>query len=281
MYLMKENENSIAVAQKPFLKWAGGKRWFVQRYGDMLPRKFNRYIEPFLGGGAVFFYLRPEEALLGDTNRELVESYEALKSDWKLVCRYLRKHQKLHSREYYYNVRDAEYRSRASRAARFIYLNRTGWDGLYRVNRSGRFNVPVGNRSTVVYDDDDFRELSETLKSAELIVGDFEGLIDSAGRGDLLFVDPPYTVQHNHNAFIKYNEHLFSWSDQERLCYALRRAKSRGASIVATNAYHHSVMDLYDEEFETFCVTRLSRISSKVEARRQTEELVVLARGDI
>jgi DNA adenine methylase len=106
-------------------------------------------------------------------------------------------------------------------------------------------------------------------------VADFEDLVDSAGDGDLLFVDPPYTVRHNHNAFIKYNEKLFSWYDQERLFYALRRAKSRGALILGTNAYHQSVRELYQNDFHTKCVSRNSPISSKASTRKNYEELVI------
>lgn len=260
---------------KPFLKWAGGKRWFVANYADVLPRKYNRYIEPFLGSGAVFFHLRPQRALLGDVNSELVEAYQAIKDDWKLVFRYLKEHHNNHSRKYYYEIRDAVRTSPASRAARFIYLNRTCWNGLYRVNLKGIYNVPIGTKSSVVFEDDCFDEIAVALKFAKLITGDFEDLIDVAERGDLVFVDPPYTVRHNHNAFIKYNEKLFSWYDQERLFYALKRAKNRGAQIVGTNAYHKSVKDLYRDTFDCYSVSRVSSISSKVESRKKFDELLI------
>ena len=139
---------------KPFLKWAGGKRWFVTNHSDLLPQSFNRYIEPFLGSGAVFFHLQPQNALLGDSNKELVDTYRAIKSEWKLVYRYLRAHHTKHSKEYYYQIRKSRPISSASKAARFIYLNRTCWNGLYRVNLSGVFNVPIGTKSTVVFADD-------------------------------------------------------------------------------------------------------------------------------
>lgn len=261
---------------KPFLKWAGGKRWFVQNYESLIPSDYGRYIEPFLGSGAVFFHLRPKHALLGDANKELIETYQAIQEDWESVFRYLKMHQKNHSQDYYYYMRKLKPRRRASRAARFIYLNRTCWNGLFRVNLNGVFNVPIGTKSSVIFEDDCFDEISEALCYARLFSCDFECLIDEAVQSDLVFVDPPYTVQHNHNGFIKYNEKLFSWYDQERLFYALNRAKKRGAIIVGTNAYHQSVMDLYEHSFRTITVSRNSTISSKAESRREFEELIIL-----
>lgn len=260
---------------KPFLKWAGGKRWFVHRYSHLFPKKYDRYIEPFLGSGAAFFSLSPERSILGDSNSELINAYTAVQQDWQLVYRYLRTHHANHTREYYYQTREKKYRSTFSRAAQFIYLNRTCWNGLYRVNLQGAFNVPIGTKSTVIFEDDRFDLVSEKLQSATLKACDFEDLIDEAVEGDFLFVDPPYTVRHNHNAFIKYNEKLFSWFDQVRLFQALKRAKRRGALILGTNAYHQSVRDLYEGEFDTMCANRNSPISSKASSRSRFEELII------
>ncbi|MES9962177.1 MAG: Dam family site-specific DNA-(adenine-N6)-methyltransferase [Candidatus Sedimenticola sp. 20ELBAFRAG] len=259
----------------PFLKWAGGKRWFVHRYAHLFPRTFNRYIEPFLGGGAAFFHLAPQNAILGDANSDLINTYSALQSDWKLVYRYLKEHHKNHSQDYYYQQRQKQLRSSFAKAAQFIYLNRTCWNGLYRVNQKGAFNVPIGTKTSVVSEEDRFDRVSDMLQDVRLEVSDFEELIGYAEEGDFVFVDPPYTVRHNHNAFIKYNEKLFSWFDQERLFYALRRARNRGAIIVGTNAYHQSVRDLYEGEFGTMCVSRHSPISSKASTRNNFEELVI------
>jgi len=260
---------------KPFLKWAGGKRWLVASHANLLPKGFNRYIEPFLGSGAVFFYLCPTKAILGDSNSELIDTYLAIKQNWALVYRYLKKHQRMHSRDYYYRIRSFKPKSLASRAARLIYLNRTCWNGLYRVNQAGTFNVPIGTRSSVIFEDDSFDKVSESLQGAELQSCDFEQIIDMAGEGDFVFADPPYTVRHNDNSFIKYNEKLFSWLDQERLCSALKRAKDRGAQILVTNACNQSVRELYEANFETLAVSRNSLISSKVETRKKCEELVI------
>src|ERR1700737_297802 len=126
----------------PFLKWAGGKRWLVKKHLSIFPVRYNRFIEPFLGSGAVFFALRPKGAILGDTNGQLIETYAALQMDWQRVVRSLELHAELHSVGHYYKIRARIPPSIFARAARFIYLNRTCWNGLYRVNMSGKFNVP-------------------------------------------------------------------------------------------------------------------------------------------
>jgi DNA adenine methylase len=259
----------------PFLKWAGGKRWFIASQASLLPKQFNRYIEPFLGSGAVFFFLCPERAILADSNPELIDTYLAIKQNWRLVYRYLRNHGQMHSRSYYYRIRDSKPRSRASRAARFIYLNRTCWNGLYRVNRAGVFNVPIGTRSKVIFEDDRFDRVSDALQRAELHSSDFENVIDMAKDGDFIFADPPYTIRHNNNAFIKYNEKLFSWQDQVRLLEALERAKDRGAKIVLTNANSEEVRKFYRKNFKSLVVSRHSLISARAETRRMCEELVI------
>lgn len=161
-----------------------------------------------------------------------------------------------------------------TRAARFIYLNRTCWNGLYRVNLNGEFNVPIGTKTEVIYEEDNFQEISELLSHAIIYQADFEELIDKASRNDLIFVDPPYTVRHNHNGFIKYNEKLFSWDDQERLFYSLNRAKKRGAIVVGTNAYHKCIRDLYGDTFNSCATERRSQISAYQSKKDNFEELI-------
>lgn len=262
----------------PFLKWPGGKRWFVQRHADFLPRDFRVYIEPFLGGGSVFFHLRPKSAVLGDLNEDLIATYQGIKTDWRQLEGLLATHQNNHSDAYYYQVRKANPSDPVERAARLIYLNRTCFNGIYRVNLDGDFNVPRGSKNTVVLDTDNFEALSEALKGAHLCAGYFEHLVDTAGKNDLVFADPPYTVRHNVNGFIKYNEKLFSWGDQETLAYSLDRAKKRGAMIVATNANHESVRSLYSRlGFKLTQLSRYSAISANAAGRTQYEELIITA----
>src|SRR6266704_1367341 len=165
---------------EPFLRWAGGKRWFAENYMELLPKKFNRYIEPFLGSGAIFFAVKPKTAILGDVNKELIETYVALKTNWRLVLRYLREHSKKHGLRYYKKTRSSDPRTIFSSAARFLYLNRTCWNGLYRVNTLGKFNVPMGTKRPIVRDTDNFEAIAAALKNADLKSVDFETTIDLA-----------------------------------------------------------------------------------------------------
>ncbi len=264
----------------PFLKWAGGKRWFVHNYSDLFPKNYRRYIEPFLGAGSVFFYLQPESALLGDTNSELIQAYKGIRQDWRKVQNSLIYRQREHNADpaYYYRVREMNPTAEVQRASRLIYLNRTCFNGIYRVNLKGKFNVPRGSKDSVLLDSDNFEAMSELLQKADLRVADFEELIDSAEAGDFVFADPPYTVRHNHNGFIKYNEVLFSWHDQQRLSRALLRAARRGVMLICTNANHESVRELYSsDEFEQIHVSRNSSISAKSSSRKNFEELIVRA----
>lgn len=267
--------NSSPDPRLPFLKWAGGKRWFVDRYLDAIQPGFERYIEPFLGSGALFFALRPRRAILSDLNAELIATFSALRADWKKVATLLREYQARHSNSFYYEARNSHPRSSHARAAKFIYLNRTCWNGLYRVNKRGEFNVPVGTRQSVVLPTDDFCEISMLLKPAYLLASDFEPVIRKARQGDLIFADPPYVTSHSHNGFLKYNEKLFSWNDQVRLEDSLREAKAKGAHILATNADSPLIRKLYRKSFVVRPVTRLSAIAANGTKRGIIKELVI------
>lgn len=262
---------------QPFLKWAGGKRWlFGERFVASLP-EFDRYIEPFLGGGAGFFAVRPRAAVLSDINGELINLYRVVRDYPAELEAKLDAHQRAHSKQYYYHVRENKPNDEVSAAAWMLYLNRTCWNGLYRLNLAGKFNVPIGTKSSVLLPSDNFQALSEVLHHAELNVSDFEATIDTAGAGDLLFVDPPYTVKHNMNGFVKYNETIFKWSDQIRLRDSLVRASHRGASIIVTNADHKSIHELYAGFGEHVVVERRSVISGKNAGRSSVTELMVRA----
>jgi len=265
----------------PFLKWPGGKRWFVCNHADLLPAEYGTYIEPFLGAGSVFFHLSPRKAILGDVNSDLINVYQAIKKNWEEIEVGLRYHHRRHREDpegYYYQMRDRDPRNSLTQASRLIYLNRTCFNGIYRVNRNGQFNVPRGSKDSVVINTDDFATIAKRLKKATLIAGDFEPLINRAKKGDFVFCDPPYTVRHNYNGFLKYNEVLFSWSDQERLAKALTKAAYRGTKVLCTNANHDSIRELYDRQlFDLHVVSRYSIVSADVDSRRTFEELVIRA----
>jgi DNA adenine methylase len=269
-------EPSMSEIILPFLKWAGGKRWLTNNSEFCVPIFEGRYIEPFLGSGSVFFSLRPKVSILSDINAELIATYQSVRDEHKKVLRHLRAHAKNHSNSYYYRIRDDfSPQSSSSRAAKFLYLNRTCWNGLYRVNLQGRFNVPKGTKSSVIFNTDDFAAVSNALKRSQLLCSDFEAVVDKACDGDFIYADPPYTVRHNMNGFIKYNEVLFSWEDQRRLSAALLRASDRGAKFVLSNADHDSVRELYSSAASMKTISRPSVISGNRDARGVTTELLV------
>ena len=259
----------------PFLKWAGGKRWLISNYSQVFPKNYNSYIEPFLGSGAVYFALDPANAIVSDTNSWLVDTYKAIQEDWERIVKILHKHQRAHSKDYYYKIRAQNPRNIYTRAAKFIYLNRTCWNGLFRVNQKGEFNVPIGTKTKVIMETDDFVEISKRLSRTLILNEDFEKVIDRAQANDLIFADPPYTVKHDNNGFIKYNEVLFQWEDQIRLKEALLRAKSRGAKIISTNAHHSSIYELYESDFSLKTVDRKSVISGNSKARGNCQEYLI------
>jgi DNA adenine methylase len=260
-----------------FLKWAGGKRWLINKSGELLPdmKLTNRYIEPFLGGGSMYFHLEPNVALLSDINEDLINAYAILRDNWYDLFQMLKKYQKQHSHDFYYRIRSSKPRSPICKAARLIYLNRTCWNGLYRVNKKGEFNVPIGTKTTVILSNDDFERLSNLLKKADLEVCDFEATINKAEENDFIFIDPPYTVKHNLNGFIKYNETIFSWQDQVRLRNSITKAISRGAKVLVTNANHKSIEELYEGCGKMYLLNRASVIAGNAEARGIYSELAI------
>jgi DNA adenine methylase len=266
---------------KPFLKWAGGKRWLIARHSYLFPIVYANYHEPFLGSGAVFFHLQPKKAYLSDTNARLIDCFEAIKQDWKSVRRYLLEFQKLHSDRFYYSMRDTKYRSKSREAAKFIYLNRTCFNGIYRENLNGVFNVPRGTKNSVVLDDDNFRETASQLRKVQFGKIDFAVAIAKAKDGDFVFVDPPYTVRHNNNGFVKYNQKIFNWDDQIRLRDHVRAAADRGVRLLVTNANHPSILDLYSKIGRANPIERSSVISGAAEFRGTYSEIAITIGYDI
>lgn len=269
------SRESVAFETSPFLKWAGGKRWLISNHNELLPTTYKKYYEPFLGGGAVFFCMKPKKSVLADINPDLIETYQAIKDDWRSIADLIEKYHRAHSVEFYYKIRSQNFEDPVERAARFIYLNRTCWNGLYRVNLKGVFNVPIGTKTNVVLNTDSFEGVSNALKNTKLKVGDFEEIIQLTKADDFLFVDPPYTVKHNFNGFIKYNNTLFSWDDQIRLRDCIQDAVSRGVKVLLTNADHPSVRELYEGIGEMLSLDRLSVISGNAGGRGRFSELII------
>ena len=263
---------------RPFLRWAGSKRYLLPTLVDLLPDVFGTYWEPFLGGGSLLFLLKPKTAVVADSSAALIETYETVRDDVEGVMSALDEF--AIDAETYYKVRASRPQRRDERAARFIYLNKTCWNGLYRVNSSGEFNVPYGRpRTTNVVDPANLRSCSELLRSGGIAIrqGDFETSLLGVQAGDLVFLDPPYVTQHNNNGFVDYNETLFAWRDQERLAKAALRLAEGGVHVVVTNASHREVVDLYSG-FVAHYVKRSSTLAAD-RARRGPVDEVVLTTG--
>jgi DNA adenine methylase len=260
---------------EPFLKWPGGKRWLTSRHLDLFPKTYGRYIEPFLGGAAVFFALTPEEAYLSDANGELINTYNRIKNNWAQIEKRLATYHKSHDSDFYYKVRKRNPKQGIARAARFLYLNRTCFNGIYRVNQDGVFNVPIGSKDEVSFEKGYLEAVAKVLKDARIRKSDFATAIGKAQKGDFVFVDPPYTVMHNNNGFVKYNAQLFSWKDQARLATAIKAAGKRGALIMLSNADHESVKALYKGFGTHQTLERSSVLAGDPGCRRAATELLI------
>jgi len=259
---------------RPFLKWAGGKQWLVPVADALLPSSFTgRYFEPFLGAGALFFALSPARAILADSNAELITSYQALRDAPESVIELLKSYP--HDRTFFEALRDQRPKSGDAQAARLIYLNRTAFNGLYRVSRSGRFNVPFGNYANpTICNEERLRSAATTLQKASLSDTEFAGALDSAGSGDFAYLDPPYITGHTNNGFLKYNARLFSWSDQLKLAQQVKALSSQGVRVAVSNADHADVLALY-RGLHCYRVGRRSAIGGGVDYRGRVSELLL------
>ncbi|MDR1701162.1 MAG: Dam family site-specific DNA-(adenine-N6)-methyltransferase [Sporomusaceae bacterium] len=258
----------------PFLRWAGGKKWITNQLklilGDI---SINHYHEPFLGSAAVFFSLETKKtSYLSDANSELVTTYKAIK-DYPLEV--IETFQNFfNNEEQYYLIRAMNPRDDIERAARFIYLNQTSYNGLYRVNRQGGYNVPYGFRETMIYNTDRILIASQKLKKTNLSHGDFTINKYKIQQGDLVFLDPPYTVSHNNNGFIEYNQNLFSLKDQYRLSKFIDYIKAKGAHYILTNAAHSTIREIFDKGDRVLELNRYSLIGGKNSKRKKITEFV-------
>lgn len=264
---------------RPFLRWPGGKRWLVPYVRKILAgRTFDRYIEPFLGGGAVFFALAPPSAILADINSELMGVYRQVRRDPRPLLEGLRALPV--NAETYQRKRAACPTDEIERAVRFLYLNRTAFAGMYRLNRQGEFNVPFGGglRTTApLLNTSLLADASHLLRRATLLAWDFQDVIGLAEAGDLVYCDPTYTVAHNNNGFVRYNQRNFSWEDQERLAQVAACAAQRGALVLISNADHAGVRALYPSA-EVQEVERWCGVCPQAGKRRRAKELLLVLR---
>lgn len=258
---------------RPFIRWAGGKSWLRPYLPSLLPASFGTYFEPFLGSGATFFSVRPGRAVLSDVNEELVNAFQVVRDSPRALIRVLDGLE--NSETEYYRIRTCRPRSSLSRAARFIYLNRTAWNGLYRLNGSGRFNVPYGEYETrKVVDFPRLMAASRSLSGVTITRSDFLSAISRAEDGDFVFVDPPYATPEDRLTFTAYTAQKFGWLDQLRLFQSLVELNRRGGVFLLTNSNHPSLRRLY-RRFRVELLTRSSVIASDPKGRGPMSELMV------
>ncbi len=267
---------------RPVLKWAGGKAKLAESICALLPEKIETYYEPFVGGAAVFFTLAQQEgrfrrAVLSDSNPELINLYQALKTDVESVIDALQDWQ--YSEEEFYRVRD-EYRPRkpVKRAARTIYLNKTGYNGLYRVNRSGQFNVPFGRHTNpTICDEHNLRLVSKCLEMVELVEDDFEKVCKRAKLGDAVYFDPPYMPMSQTAYFTSYAKQPFGIEEHKRLARTFAQLAERDVVAVLSNSDTPETRELYrDWSSRNLQVPRA--INSRASARGPVSELLVINR---
>lgn len=266
---------SDRISYKPFLKWAGGKNWLASSLPSLLNGlSFNTYHEPFLGGGSVFFALLPKKAILSDLNKELIETYIGLRDEPDKIIKQLKRWPV--SKDDYYRIRDHySPRTQHTQAARFIYLNRTSFNGLYRVNRNGEYNVPYGHRDGYSFDYQRLKDASIALSGTKIVCQGFEQSLNAIRKNDLVFLDPPYTVSHNKNGFIEYNKTLFSIEDQYKLKDYIDLINERGAFYILTNAAHEEIFKIFNDK-SCICLVakRNSLLGGKKAKRGIVEEYV-------
>lgn len=256
----------------PAIKWPGGKRALAPIILKHVPSVYGKYYEPFFGGGAVFFALRPPTAIIADTNEELINVYLHVRDHPKDLVKTLRSLK--NSEDNYYAVRSWNPRTPLRRAARTLYLTRLAFNGIHRVNLKGKFNVPYGHKSYLkTVDEEQLLQASEALQGAQIEVGDFELTTQSAQAGDVIYFDPPYTVAHASNGFVKYNERIFSWQDQERLAAHARTLARKGCRVIVSNADHSSLRNLYSD-YECHVIERHSVIAASSSHRKQITECI-------
>lgn len=273
--LVSRSSHPLSTLPRPILRWAGSKQKLLPSLIDALPDRYGTYYEPFFGSGALFFLLRPRRAVLSDICEPLVETYEAVRRAPDEVHEALKSLDPL-DREMYYEVRSQSPADAVARAARFLYLNRSCWNGLYRVNRRGEFNVPYGAPKTAALPDLELLTAAADAMSSRVTihVRDFAASVKRARAGDLVFFDPPYVTGHNNNGFVDYNEDLFSWADQVRLSEVATALAERGVHVIVTNANHESVLDLY-KGFAITETTRFSTLANNTAFRRPITEALI------
>ena len=276
-------ENIDYIKAQPFVKWVGGKRQLLSQFAELFPKKFENYFEPFLGGGAVFFNLQKKKSYLSDINVELINAYQVVKNYPEELIQLLKTFE--YSKEFYTEIRawdrELDWQSdhtAIQRAARFIFLNRTCFNGLHRVNSRGEFNVPMWTYKNPDYvQETNIRNTSKLLNrtEAEIQVESFEHVLDKAEKWDFIYFDPPYDVLTDTANFTSYNKDNFGCDMQRKLAETFRELDKRGCKVMLSNHNTPFIRELYDG-FRFEIVQARRNINSNATGRGEVEEIVVL-----
>jgi len=273
---------------KPFLKWAGGKRQLLPEIRKYLPKNIGKttYFEPFLGGGALLFELQPKTAIVNDKNKELINCYQVIKDSVEELIQALQNHKQNHSEEYYYHLRQLDrfkkkynQLSNIEKAARIIYLNKTCYNGLFRVNSHGYFNVPFGRyKNPNILDEAVLRGVNDYLnqKSVTFLNRDFAEAVETAKKGDFVYFDPPYDPVSNTASFTGYDINGFNQEQQERLKKVVDDLTEKGCYVMLSNSATDFILDLYKDYKETIVVSATRSINSNALKRGKIDEVLVL-----
>lgn len=268
---------------KPFTKWTGGKRQLLPVLKEYMPKQYNRYFEPFVGGGALFFELAPENALINDFNSELINAYKQIKDNPQELIDLLEIHQKNNSKDYYLDIRSVdrdgrfELMSAVERAARILYMLRVDFNGLYRVNSKNQFNVPYGKyKNPRIVDAPLLNEVSAFLNDSSVTIlnGDFEPAVIEAQKGDLVYFDPPYIPLTETSSFTSYTHEGFSYDDQVRLRDLMKELTNRGVYVMLSNSSSELSYELY-KDFNIYEVEATRTNGAKSTSRGKIKEVIV------
>jgi DNA adenine methylase len=266
---------------RPFLKWAGGKSRLISQYIDYFPQEYQTYYEPFLGGGAIFFYLLPPVARLTDINTELITTYRCVRDQVEdLIC-LLQEHQKRHNKEYYYEMRACLGCTDLERAARFIYLNKTCFNGLYRVNSQGKFNVPLGRyKNPNISPENILRSASAALSTSVIEAADFTDILNYAtSSDDFVYFDPPYHPVSETSYFTAYSSYCFGENKQFQLRDIFVELAQRGVKLMLSNSDCQFIRQLY-KNFNIHTISATRSINSNAKKRGNISEVLVTSYGN-
>ena len=278
---MKKN---ILVA--PVLKWAGGKRQLLPSIEPFIPKKISTYVEPFVGGGALLFHLQPKKAIINDFNKELMNVYQVIRENPDELISLLQKHQKENSEEYYYSVRsldrDKNYNKmpELEKAARILYLNKTCYNGLFRVNSSGQFNAPYGKyKNPAIVNDITIKAVSNYFNSVnlKLMTGDYREALKGLRKDAFVYLDPPYMPISSSANFTGYTESGFDYSKQVELRDECVKLHKKGIKFLQSNSYTKEILELYSDSsmFKIEVVQAKRSINSKANRRGDIAEVLI------